>query len=325
MTDIGAPRVLVTGNAGYIGSQLVGCLLSEGYGVVGVDNLMYDNMRSVLPYLGDKNFLFFRENVASRERMKSFVQYADVIIPLAAIVGAPACDKNPAYAKQVNYEAIRDMVKDARKDAIIMYPNTNSGYGQTDGKHYCTEDEPMNPVSVYGRTKCDAEKAVLDHPNPVVFRLATVFGASPRMRMDLMVNDFTEKLTRIKMALNGHLEIFEPHFWRNYVHVRDVCRAFLNLIGHPFDPRGAFNLGHPEANLTKLQLAHKICEQIRLTKDAVVIGDGIDSDRRNYLVSNERILATGFKFLHSLEDGILEVETIAKNLSPAVTAKMRNV
>lgn len=310
---------LVTGCAGYIGTILCQHLLYNDYQVLGVDSLAYNQESSLLHLVGNKDFQFHWQDCRDIYALKPLVDRADVVIPLAALVGAPACDKAPAYSEQVNFQAIADLVKEMSPWQRLVYPNTNSGYGQTDGTWEVTEDEPMNPISVYGRTKCLAEKVVLDHPRGVALRLATVFGPSPRMRFDLMVNDFVAKLMQ-----GTELPIFEPHFKRNFVHVRDVARAFLWMAN---DPRlaGAFNVGLPTANLTKLELAHRICDMLSIPRERVWIADGVDPDQRNYIVSNAKLLKTLFKFEYELFDGVVDVANIARILTPPALQRMRNV
>jgi nucleoside-diphosphate-sugar epimerase len=329
---VSRPTVLVTGCAGYIGSVLVGHLLKANYRVIGVDNLRYQNWPALFQYVGNPNFEFHLGSVTSVSGILKLAAKADAVIPLAALVGAPICDEHPEAAENINRDAIVLMVRGLSHNQTVIYPNTNSGYGQTDGTSFVTEDDPLTPISLYGRTKCDAEKAVLDHPHGTSLRLATVFGASPRMRTDLMVNSFTVALCNTKYVHDrGHqvdlFQIFEPHFKRNFVGVQDVARAFVHMlwraeIGSPI--AGPYNLGLPSANLTKLELAHKVCDTIGLSRELVTVGAGKDPDQRNYLVSNDKILKTGFKFTHTLEDGIREVEQVARMCPPDSLNTMRN-
>jgi len=318
------PKILVTGCAGYVGSVLVGRLLDWGYTVVGVDKLMFNNGPALLPYLGHPCFEFHELDVQDTLPVSGLAAECDVVIPLAALVGAPLCDKDGRHnemAHAVNYWAVKNLVKGLSHHQLVIYPNTNSGYGTTEGTRACTEDDQLAPISTYGWTKGEGEKAVLDHPKGVSFRLATVFGASPRMRLDLMVNDFTVKLKRDKS-----ISIFEPHFMRNFVGVQDVACAFIHAIQRPKRVApGAYNLGLPDANLTKMQLAHEVCDVLGLPLSAATVGAGEDPDKRNYLVSNDKILATGFRFGHRLVDGIREVATVYDTHTPAQLAQMRNV
>ncbi len=306
-------KVLVTGAAGYIGSVLCQHLLNCGHEVVGVDSLVFSNGHAILSLLGHKRFCFYPLDVR-QTAMEVLVNQCDAVIHLAALVGAPLCDKQPAEARDVNYESVRQLMKMVSPDHRILFPNTNSGYGQTDGTKEVTEEDVLAPVSLYGRTKCEAENVILNHPNAVAFRLATVFGASPRMRFDLMVNDFTSKLYFLKNRLNCfkngvfssctredlEFSIFEPHFKRNFVHVRDVCRAFTYALDKRA-MKGVYNLGLPSANLTKLELAHKICEVVGVSREAIITAEGRDPDQRNYLVSNDKVLRAGFVFRHELD------------------------
>jgi nucleoside-diphosphate-sugar epimerase len=234
--------------------------------------------------------------------MKRALDGKDVIIPLAALVGAPLCAKDPDAACAVNLGAV-ELVLQLRDPAQrVIYPNTNSGYGLGQGESFCTEDTPLNPISVYGRTKCQAEQAVLSAGNSITFRLATVFGVSPRMRLDLLVNDFTYRAVN-----DGFVVLFEAHFMRNYVHVRDVARAFVHAMDNFDAMQGlAYNVGLSEANLSKLEL----CERIKLQVPGFYFVEaalGEDPDKRNYVVSNARIEATGYQPTVSLDNGIREL------------------
>ncbi len=320
-------KVLVTGAAGYIGSMLCGYLLRNKYQVVAADNLLYDNGQALAGYIGEPGFEFVKADVTQPPLLRHLVDYVDAIIPLAALVGAPICEKNPALARAVNYFSIKSLMSFAKSGQRVIFPNTNSGYGQTDGSVFCSETDPLNPISVYGKTKCEAEKAVLDRENTVVFRLATVFGTSPRMRFDLLANDFTHALCRIRFPLCRepvpYLEIFEPQFKRNFVHIRDVCRAFLFALGEQ-RMEGVYNLGHPLANLSKIELAWKICDELGLNHSVVKIGEGVDPDCRNYLVSNDKVIGAGFRFEHPLEKGVREVADLFKLLPREAMKQMRN-
>lgn len=312
-------RVMVTGCAGYIGTVLCQQLLSDGFEVLGVDSFAYNNQTCIMHLLGDKNFNFFLHDVRDVSGLTPFISQADVIIPLAAVVGAPAADLYPKLAKEVNQDAIKGLLKETSQHQRIVFPNTNSGYGQTDGTKFVTEAEPLVPVSLYGKTKVEAEKMVLEHPLGVTLRLATVFGPSPRMRFDLMVNDFVRRL-----VFENKLEVFDPHYKRNFVHVRDVARAFVRMvIDHRLD--GVYNVGLPDANLSKLELAYLVAGLLdKYPMDVVTVGEGEDPDKRNYLVSSERLLSTGFEYQYPLNNGIMDVAGLCSLLTPPQAAAMRN-
>lgn len=287
-------KVLVTGAAGYIGSTLVPMLLEAGYAVTAVDNFLYrqDSLAAVCYH---PQFLLVRGDVRDARMMRPLVEDADVIIPLAAIVGAPACDRDPLAATSINKDAILQMA--LSPEQRVLLPITNSGYGT--GAH-CTEDTPMRPLSLYGRDKVAVERELLDrHPNTISFRFATVFGMSPRMRLDLLVNDFT-----YRACTDGSIVLFESHFTRNYLHVRDAARAFLYGIERFDAMKGqAYNVGLSDANLSKREL----CERIKRQVPAFVILEsetGHDPDQRDYVVSNAKIERTGYRTAYSLDDGI---------------------
>jgi nucleoside-diphosphate-sugar epimerase len=317
--------ILVTGVAGYIGSVLTGHLLAEGVKVIGVDNLMFRNGHAILGYMGNQNFEFYHHDVRDWTYVNKLATQADIVIPLAALVGAPICSRLPDEATHANFIAIRNLVTNLSPRQRVVFPNTNSGYGQTDGTTQCTEQDALTPISHYGRTKCDAEHIVLERDNAVVMRLATVFGVSPRMRFDLLVNDFTERLHRIRdgKTVDRTLTIFEPHYKRNFVGVQDIARAFLFMASRQW-LRGIFNVGLDEANLSKIQLAHRICDTIGLDRDVVVTGEGTDPDQRNYLVSSAKIEKENFVFHHTLTCGIQEVAQMCDMFDVEATSHMRN-
>lgn len=294
-------KILVTGGAGYLGSTLVPIILSRGYSVTVLDCLLYDQS-PLLDCCVNPRFDFVKGDICDEALMTRLVPKFDVIIPLAAIVGAPACKMNPSLTELVNRTAHLGIVNRISSDQMAIFPTTNSGYGIGEKDAYCTEDSPLRPVSEYGRTKVEIEKAFLDKGNAVTLRLATVFGMSPRMRMDLLVNDFTFRAFRDRFII-----LFEEHFRRNYIHVRDVAKAFLFAIEHYSDMKGKpFNVGLSSANLTKRQLCEKIKEYVPdLYIHSAPVGE--DPDKRDYLVSNARIEGLGWSPDHSLDDGIVEL------------------
>lgn len=292
-------RVLITGGAGYIGTMLSQMLANSGYIVTIADNLMYGQGQSLLSLMSHPSINFVKLDVRDTKKLQSLTIEHDIIIPLACLVGAPLCKERPQDAWDINANSIKK-INEVSGDRKILYPTTNSGYG-VGGDGYCDETYPLNPISVYGETKVAAEKTVIESGG-IAFRLATVFGASFRMRMDLLVNDFTWKAKR-----DGVLVLFESHFRRNYIHVLDVCRAFRHAIEN-YDTMGGevYNVGLSSANLTKLELANVVK---KLVPNTVIIESavGSDPDKRDYVVSNEKLEATGWKPIFTLEQGIEEV------------------
>ncbi len=295
-------RVLVTGGAGYLGSTLVPALLERGYGVTVVDNFMFgqDSLSAVCYHPA---FTLVRGDVRSMDTMRPLLKDADVVIPLAALVGAPLCDRDPLAATSTNLQAIVDMLDHLGRDQRVLLPVTNSGYGVGEPGKFCTEETPIRPISLYGRDKVQVERVLLDrHPAALSFRFATVFGMSPRMRLDLLVNDFTYRACSDRFVV-----LFESHFKRNFLHVRDVARAFLHGIDHFESMKGGpYNVGLSDANLSKLEL----CQRIQRHVPSFVFMEssiGRDPDQRDYIVSNEKIERTGYRTAFSLDDGIQEL------------------
>lgn len=298
-----AKRVLVTGGLGYLGSILCEHLLNAGHSVLALDNLMYGAGQQGLFHLcADPHFDFIKGDVRDEVVMRSALGGADAIIHMAGIVGASACDRDPVLAKSVNFESVRLLNRLRSPEQLVLFPNTNSGYGITSGQTFCTEDSPLNPISLYGRTKVDAEKLLLDSPNTVALRLATVFGVSPRMRLDLLVNHFVHAAVK-----DGYLVMFEKDFKRNFVHVRDVADCMVYLLEHGQKMVGkAYNLGLDSANISKEELALKVKQFVpNFYIHCAPIGQ--DPDKRNYIVSNQRLREAGFTAKRSLDDGIREL------------------
>jgi len=297
-------KVLITGGAGYLGSTLTKHLLEAGYSVTVLDNLMYDQV-TLLHLFSNPKFQFELGDVRDKKLLQELVGLNDVIIPLAAIVGMPACKANPELTVAVNYQQVADIVEVLRGDQKLILPNTNSQYGSSDS--IITEESPFNPLSLYAKTKCDAENTMLANGNGVSLRLATVFGVSPRMRTDLLVNDFV-----YKSVVDGYLVLFEAHFKRNYIHVQDIARTFQFIIENYDKCKGhAFNVGLSTANLSKLELAEKIKSHI---PSLVIKQDDFkeDFDKRNYIVSNEKLESLGWKPIYDLDYGIKQLMSAYK-------------
>lgn len=296
-----AYNILVTGGAGYLGSTMVPDLLAAGHKVTVLDNFMY-GQNSLAHVCHNPNFHVVRGDVRVESTVVPLMKKADVIIPLAALVGAPICAKDPVGATTINHDAVLMMFRHVGKDQMLLMPTTNSAYGSGDKNNFCTEESPLNPISKYAVDKVEIEKALMEHPNAISFRLATVFGMSPRMRIDLLVNDFTYRAVTDRFVV-----LFESSFKRNYIHIRDVSRVFQHGISNIDTMKGQiYNVGLSDANVSKRELCDRIQKYVRdfVFLDAPV---GKDPDQRNYIVSNAKIEATGFKQTHSLDFGIQEL------------------
>jgi nucleoside-diphosphate-sugar epimerase len=294
-------KILITGGAGYIGSVLTPTLLALGHEVTVLDNFLF-RQNSLADCCQYGSFQVVRGDCRDEALMKKLVAGADAIIPLAALVGAPLCDRDPVAARTTNFEAVAMLCRLVSTSQRILMPITNSGYGIGEKGIHCTEETPLRPISLYGVTKVQAEEAILERENSISFRLATVFGVSPRMRMDLLVNDFVYRAFNDRAVV-----IFEGHFKRNYIHVRDVVRVFIHGLDNFATMKGRpYNVGLDDANLSKLELCAVIKKHLpKFVFLEAPIGE--DPDKRDYIVSNARIAATGFKPEWSLDRGIQEL------------------
>ena len=294
-------NILVTGGAGYLGSTMVPDLLAADHKVTVLDNFMF-KQSSLNHCCYHPNFNVVKGDIRQKDTMSKLMKEADIIIPLAALVGAPLCNLDPIGATTINHDAIELMLKLLSKDQIVLMPTTNSAYGTGDKDNYCNEESPLRPISQYAIEKVEIEKKLMQHSNAVSFRLATVFGMSPRMRIDLLVNDFTYRAVN-----DGFVVLFESHFKRNYIHVRDVSRVFQHALNNHENMKGEiYNVGLSDANVSKKELCQHIQKQL---PNFVYIDEQIrkDPDQRNYIVSNEKIEATGFRTEFSLDLGIREL------------------
>ena len=294
-------KILITGGAGYIGSVLTPLLLSEGYSVTVIDKLSYER-NSLVACCKYNEFNFIEGDINNIKILDNIIDKFDIVIPLAAIVGAPASEKNILLSRKTNLDSIKDLIKLMSPSQKMIYPTTNSGYGVGKKDQYCTEETPLNPISEYGRNKVEAEKIILDRKNSISFRLATVFRASPRMRTDLLVNDFT-----LKAVKDGYIVLFQEHFKRNYIHINDVANVFLYSIKN-FEKMkdNTFNVGLEDTNISKLELAQRIKKFLpNFSIHCAQIGE--DPDKRDYIVSNKKILSTGWKTQWSLDNGIQQL------------------
>jgi len=294
-------NILVTGGAGYLGSTMIPDLLAADHKVTVLDNFMF-KQSSLNHCCYHPNFNVVKGDIRQKDSMSKLMKKADIIIPLAALVGAPLCNLDPIGATTINHDAIELMLKLLSQDQIVLMPTTNSAYGTGDKDNYCNEESPLHPISQYAIEKVEIEKELMQHENSISFRLATVFGMSPRMRIDLLVNDFTYRAVNDRFVV-----LFESHFKRNYIHVRDVSRVFQHALNNHDVMKGEiYNVGLSNANVSKKELCEYIQKQV---PDFIFIDEqiGKDPDQRNYIVSNEKIESTGFKTEFSLDRGIGEL------------------
>jgi len=294
-------KILVTGGVGYIGSILCERFLDAGYHITVVDNLMYGQC-GLFHLCSNPAFDFVFGDVRDESLMRCLVKDSDVLIPLAAVVGAPACERDPWLARGVNLQAVQLLNRVRSPNQLVIFPTTNSGYGTKSGDACCTEETPLEPISLYGQTKVEAEADLLEKSNVITLRLATVFGMSPRMRLDLLVNHFV-----YAAVTDGYIVIFEKEFKRNYVHIRDVADCFVYCIEHSEKMAGRpYNVGLDAANLSKEELANKVKKYV--PKFYIHFAPvGSDPDKRNYIVSNQRLREAGFEARRSLDGGIQEL------------------
>ncbi len=294
-------KILITGGAGYLGSVMVPALLKNGHQVIVLDNFMY-NQTSLLDCCYDSNLTVVRGDTRDKALVSKLMKDADAIFPLACLTGAPLCAKDPQSAEGIILDAVKMILKLRSKDQVIIYPTTNSGYGIGQKGKFCTEETPLAPISLYGQLKVKAENEILSAGNGITLRLATAFGVSPRMRLDLLVNDFT-----YRAVYDRFIVLFEPYFKRNFIHARDVAKAFIHSLNN-FDKmkNEPYNVGLSDANLNKLELCEEIKKQIpEFYFVEATIGE--DPDKRDYIVSNEKLEKSGFKPDVSLEMGIAEL------------------
>jgi nucleoside-diphosphate-sugar epimerase len=311
-------KILITGGAGYLGSVITKKMLEAGHSVTAIDNLLFKQL-SPLQFTSNPNYNFIYGDVRNVDFLKHQVGLHDVIIPLAAIVGFPACKADPKLAWEVNYTQIETILDSITDNHIVLYPNTNSGYGIGEGQTECTEESPLNPISVYGESKCAAEKLLLECSQAICFRLATVFGTSTRMRTDLLVNEFVYKAMTDK-----YITVFEKHFKRNFIHIQDVANVFLwALDNYETMKHNVYNVGLSNANLSKQELLEKIQQYI--PDFAISYSDFYeDPDKRDYIVSNAKIEKTGWNPQYSLDDGIKELMKTYQVLIPRLSFEFRN-
>lgn len=294
-------KILVTGGAGYIGSVLVSMLLQKGHEVVVLDNFTY-KQSSLLDHCYHQSLSIVNGDARDKDLIKRLLKTPDAIFPLACLTGAPLCMKDPLAARSTNFDAVKNIQDEKSKNQMLIFPTTNSGYGVGEKGIFCTEETPLRPVSIYGKHKVEIEKYLLDAGDCITYRFATVFGVSPRMRLDLLVNDFT-----YRAFFDGFLVLFEAHFKRNYLHVRDAARAFIHGMENFESMKGEpYNVGLSEANMNKTELCQEIKKHLpNFYFCEAEIGE--DIDKRNYEVSNKKIEATGFKAKQSLSFGLQEL------------------
>ena len=311
-------NILITGGAGYLGSVISKKMLEQGHKITVLDNLSFKQL-SPLQLVSNINYKFIFGDVRNKNLLQKLVADNDVIIPLAAIIGFPACKADPQLAWEVNFEQIKTILDVIDEHHIILYPNTNSGYGIGEGQTECTETSPLNPISVYGESKVAAEKLLLESSSAVCFRLATVFGVSPRMRTDLLVNEFVYKALTDK-----YITVFERHFKRNFIHIQDVGNVFVwALNNYEKMKHNVYNVGLSNANLSKQELLEKI--QQHIPDFAITYSDFYeDPDKRDYIVSNKKIENTGWKPEYTLDMGIEELIRGYQILIPKMTSEFRN-
>jgi nucleoside-diphosphate-sugar epimerase len=312
-------KIVITGAAGYIGSTLVSFLSEEGHEIVAFDNLIYDQGTLVSSSFTRDNVTFYKEDVNewSQNLIDNIIE-CDVLIPLAALVGAPLCDKKPQIAKETNHMWFKKVTEILKESCLVIYPNTNSGYGTT-GEDLCTEETPSNPISLYAVTKQESEEHLLSrHHRTICFRLATVFGWSPRPRTDLLVNN----LTKIALA-DKKIEVFDGHFRRNYIHVKDIARAFSFAISNQTRMKGqVYNLGNDSVNMSKLELVKKVCKLTGATYSEDT--SRTDPDKRDYIVSSQKLYDQGFKCSYGLDQGIEEMKRFFRVFSKSDEERCKN-
>jgi len=311
-------KILITGGAGYLGSVITKHFLDLGHRVTVLDNLIF-KQTSPLNFTYNENYKFVYGDVRNKRLLDALVKNNDVIIPLAAVVGFPACKADPSLAREVNFDQIVNIINYGSSDQLILFPNTNSGYGIGNPGEECTEESPLNPISVYGETKCSAEKYILENTTGICFRLATVFGSSPRMRTDLLVNEFVYKALTDK-----YITVFEKNFKRNFIHIQDVASVFVHALDN-YDSmkRNVYNVGLSDANLSKQELLEKIKSYI--PDFAITYSDYYeDPDKRDYIVSNAKVESTGWKPKYSLDMGIEELIKTYQVIIPTMNFQFRN-